>query len=602
MLSSIFISESISGMGSAINRAGALRMQSFQTSTNLFHRMSHPETDHSAPHYLYDFESRLYDPLLSHAIPQNPDSPIYQNYQQVIDSWKEQIRPLLYLYENQKVNPLQKESFLSTTGSPDHMHYLEAVHNFVAKIDQLVNALENKIEEQIQTLHLIGLTTLFIAITIVLLTLISLHFRVIAPLQTLAIATERIRQGDFSYRAIIDGNNELSALANTFNAMSIELSETYTNQEREIRDKTADLSQKKNAMELLYHTTRILSQSPTHTKSYDQILEKINQYLGIHSGLICLSSSANKSGHLLASTQYEESCLSDCYHCHDPAQQNKHKITLTIQHRDAAYGLLIIDNREDRITEWQRSTLQIISEQIGLALYIASRLQKEREHDRLQERSSIARELHDSLAQSLSFLKIEVSRSQALLSTIENSQPVQSIIAEVRSELNNAYRQLRELITAFRLSNDPVSIEKSIEQTIESFKRRGEATLITDIRMEGCKITPYESIHLAQILGEALNNAFRHSQADHIWVEFRCTPTHRIILTIQDDGIGLDSMTEKEGHYGLSIMQERAQSINGEYEIKARLGGGTTIVINFIPEQYQNSPTDGNIQSWLNQI
>lgn len=619
MLSSIFITNSITGMGSAINHAGSLRMQSFRIATDLVYRVTDRKGDQSTDSgylfssYVHSFDSRLHNQKIKQTIPEEPESPIYQAYQDVYRSWEYQIKPILYVYEKMgdpasysSNQPDEKywAEFTNTSKDAIRNRYMDLVGYFVNKIDRLVKELEIEMENQIKILHLIETSALFIALAIVLTTMLSLHTNILTPLQSLMTATERIRRGDFNYKATVTGDNELSELANTFNAMSVELADTYRSQEQEIREKTADLKQKKSAMELLYNTSTILSKAPTLSESYEQILEQINRFLNIESALICLSRTESANGFILASTMKGLVCRNGCKECHLLVSESKPDSELAIPIRDnnQSYGLLILKQNRAQLDEWQLSTLKMVSEQIGSAIAIARSTVREKENLLNLERSSIARELHDSLAQSLTYMKIEVSRIQLQLKDVNNTEVVQEIVSDVRTELNNAYRQLRELLTTFRLTIEIDELNNTIAHAVEDFRQRGDVKIMLDVRIGNCTVNPHEAIHLVYILREALSNVHKHARASNVWIELRCTPSNTITLSIQDDGVGITKKRQTEGHYGLTIMQERTKALNGTFQINERMGGGSSIEISFTPLDHHDLTTQGNITPWINQI
>ncbi len=613
MLSSIFISESITGMGSAINHAGSLRMQSFRIATDLVYQLHDNRIDNEEGHryanYVHDFDARIRNQKLKNVIPSNHDSAIYKRYVDVLDTWEYKIKPLLYVYEkmgNQqsiidyKYDEKYWDTFTDTSRRLIRQRYMDLVEHFVNKIDRMVVELELETEKKIKLLNVIELISLFLAIIIVLITMIVLQSRIISPLQSLMMATEKIREGDFSYKAIVNGNNELSRLANTFNAMSTELSETYISQAEEISRKTNDLKQKKDEMELLYHTAEILSSSPANSKSYEKIITEIKQKFNIRSVIICLSKPDSAAGHLLSSSLENYECSSNCKKCH--TNRGGHDLIFPIEDINRSYGLLIIERSQDDLDEWQTSTLKIISEQIASAINIVGNSIKDRDQALIRERSMIARDLHDSLAQSLSYLKIEVSRVQDHMNKNMDSTVITPIISDIRDEISNAYQQLRKLITTFRLTVDSTNLENTINNAIEDFKQLKDVDMTVDVRATGCEMNPSEAMHLIYILRESLNNIYKHANASHVWVELRCAPSHQITLTVQDNGDGLSSDAKKHGHHGLSIMQERASLINGTYGVSLRPGGGTSIEVSFTPVQHRNHSTNGNIESWISQL
>ena len=617
MLSSIYITESISGMGGAINQSGSLRMQSYQIATDLVYRVTNKDDQSKEDpgflfaNYVQSFDSRLHHYKIRQAVPKDPDNNIHKAYQEVLRSWEYQIKPILYVYEkmgnpasypSNRQESIEWQQLTEASRKNIRQRYMNLVSYFVAKIDHLVKELELEVDTQIRTLHIIESVSLFIISFIVLFSMIFVYTNILSPLQTLMTATETIRKGDLNFRAIVHGHNELSELANTFNAMTSELSRTYEDQENEIRRKTEDLKQKNSAMALLYSTSTILSINPTHTDSYEQILLNIKHFLNIDSGLICLSDSNADSGHILASTLQHRPCRTHCRECYSTESETGERATFSIRDHNQSFGLLILDTARESLEDWQLSTLRMISEQIGAAINIARNTIKEKENILNHERSSIARELHDSLAQSLSYLKIEVSRTQQEMQKDGVNQTTQEIVSGIRHELNNAYRQLRELLTTFRLSIETNELNDTFQSAVDDFRQRNSHEITLDIRLKGGRLNPHEAIHLIYILREALNNIQKHANASHVWIELRSSPSKLITLTIQDDGIGIDQNGQTAGHFGLAIMQERTTSLNGKFSIKERLGGGTIIEVTFTPVQHNNSSIQENITPWINQI
>ncbi|MBT3347212.1 MAG: HAMP domain-containing protein [Thiotrichales bacterium] len=613
MLSSIIISESISGMGSAINQAGSLRMQSFQIATEIIYSSIRKErTESSEQDLIEKFDQRLHNPRLKLAIPNDPDSSIYKSYYEVERVWEYQMKPIIYVYQQTENIDNRQSEFAISSREAIQKRYIALVHHFVDKIDLMVTALELEIEHKVKLLNTIETIILFIALIIVITSTLFIYTSLLTPLHSLLTAIHKIREGDFSYKAIVNGENELSDLANTFNSMSSELADTYISQKSEISEKSTKLEQQRIAMELLYNTSDILSSAPTQTSSYQLIIDRIKKFLDITSGTICISSqSSNSSGYILATdystnTENNSKCRNICSDCHIAPEIKGEKITIPINYNEKSYGLLLLEsNPEKPPSKWQLSTLKIVAEQISTAFHISQGAIKEQESILNNERSSIARELHDSLAQSLTYLKIEASRLQSIIN-IDNNPSAHTIVNDMREEISNAYRQLRELLTTFRLTIETDEFSSTVEQAIKDFQQRGVTKINSDIRISECHINPHEAVHLVYILRETLNNIFKHAQAENAWIELRCSPSKLITLSVQDDGVGIDDKLiagkTKYTSYGLTILKERVIALNGKYSIKPRIGGGTTFSLTFLPLDYNSNRAKGDISVWLNQI
>ncbi|PBV04270.1 hypothetical protein CJU35_29945 [Pseudomonas aeruginosa] len=205
------------------------------------------------------------------------------------------------------------------------------------------------------------------------------------------------------------------------------------------------------------------------------------------------------------------------------------------------------------------------------------------------ERGTIARELHDSLAQSLSYLKIQVSRLGTLLKREAPAEKIEDTLDELREGLNGAYRQLRELLTTFRLSLDEPSLEAALGNAVAEFGERGEVTIELDNRLQHVPLSPNEEIHVLQIVREALSNVVRHSQAQRAWVRLSSQADGQVSIAVEDDGVGFDPQQNRSGHYGLTIMQERGQTLGSQLRFEARAPHGTRVLFSFVPTALQPS-------------
>ena len=203
-----------------------------------------------------------------------------------------------------------------------------------------------------------------------------------------------------------------------------------------------------------------------------------------------------------------------------------------------------------------------------------------------QERALIARELHDSLAQSLSYLKIQVSRLQALLNpnkvkSEENEIAVNGIVEELRTNLDVSYKQLRELITTFRLALNSRDLSHALENSIEEFENRSSIAINLDNRLSRIDLAVDEEIHVLQIVREAISNVVRHSQASRAEIVLSIPQKGQVSITIDDDGIGINKNQAATNRHGMIIMQQRAHDLGGNFRVQKSLLGGSCISVNF---------------------
>ncbi len=613
MVSSVIIAELTQGVASAINQAGTLRMQSYRIASALAQEKSVVGSiaafDHATDDLVAEFEARLVDARLVSVLSKNPNNRLNVTYQHIAQQWHEKIKPLLLqpggsiasselLYSE---NALKQKNLVRRTGK--HTGYLAIVDLFVADIDRLVKLLEENAESKIRLLRLIQISSLFLTLIVVFFTMHLMNSRVLVPLRDLLACAKSARRGDFSIRARYTRNDdELGQLGCAFNIMAEDLSKKYIYLEERVRAKTSDLERSNRSLELLYNTTNRLHTATISNTVYTELLKDVEKLLGLGAGTICLAADGKGRAFKLATTRYPVSGVRDtcsppdcaaCFGAHDTHIMKfagkkgdvLRVISTPIRDQNQQYGVLLTEippNRE--LEEWQMRSLEAVAHHIGIAINITRRATESRRLALLEERGVIARELHDSLAQSLSYLKIQVARLNATLSRSEGKEAAGPIISELRDGVSRAYRQLRELLTTFRLKIDGPGLSAALEETVEEFRGRSGITITLDNQLGGCQLNANEEIHVLHIIREALANVTRHSRAERAEVSI-CydNDTGQVTTRIDDNGIGISEEAERLDHYGLAIMNERASGLGGTIQISRCPGGGTRVNLVFTP-------------------
>jgi two-component system nitrate/nitrite sensor histidine kinase NarX len=383
--------------------------------------------------------------------------------------------------------------------------------------------------------------------------------------------------------------------------MAEDLSKMYADLEARVQQKTADLERSNRSLELLYNTTRWLSESPLADATYPQLLSKIENLLGIGPGTICLAGYNKNHAIKLATTRAAPPGETDlcqpanCSACFDDGRTHMveiareprpplHVISIPITDQEQQYGVLVMEiPAGTELRDWQIRLLEAVADHIGIAINIAQRATQSRRLALLEERSVIARELHDSLAQSLSYMKIQVSRLAAALPRTETEAPAHAILQELRDGISSAYRELRELLTTFRLKMDGRGLSSALEETVRELRERSALTVALANHLALSQLTPNEEIHVLQAVREALSNVVRHAQASQARITLDYDAAGDVVVTVDDDGIGIPDEAERRHHYGLAIMNERAHSLGGSISATRRPEGGTRIQIVFTP-------------------
>ncbi|RAR62195.1 histidine kinase/DNA gyrase B/HSP90-like ATPase [Onishia taeanensis] len=200
----------------------------------------------------------------------------------------------------------------------------------------------------------------------------------------------------------------------------------------------------------------------------------------------------------------------------------------------------------------------------------------------MEERAVMARELHDSLAQALSYQNIQALRLQRRLAASDGDPHSGAIVEELRGGIEHAYRQLRELLTTFRTRLTEHGLRAAVEDAAESFTQRGGIWIHQEVTLADDVLGPDEELHVVQILREALANVVQHARASRAAIHLT-GDADGVTLRVDDDGSGLpDDLTRPE-HYGIIIMKERAQGLGGRLHFAASDWGGARLELHFTP-------------------
>ena len=219
----------------------------------------------------------------------------------------------------------------------------------------------------------------------------------------------------------------------------------------------------------------------------------------------------------------------------------------------------------------------------ALASHLASALESlraaalAREAAVAEERAMLARELHDSIAQSLVFLKIQV---QLLRTATQKGQPVQMALAinELDAGLRESIGDVRELLMHFRTRTNTDDIAQALQETLQKFRHQTGLPAHLSIHGDGLPLPPDVQVQVLHVLQEALSNVRKHARATEVSLEVFKGKNWRFL--VRDDGIGFDaSHGYGPSHVGMNIMRERAGGIGGKVEFVSGPEQGTTAIL-----------------------
>jgi two-component system nitrate/nitrite sensor histidine kinase NarX len=592
----VVFAENSTGKAGAINLAGSLRMQSYAIGLALADTgLAGAERETAVLEAVGEFDRRLNHPGIASAMSSNRSDPLARAFAALKGRWNHELRPLVQ----------------RSAGQPavDSQEAVRSIRSFVAEVDQFVARLDETLESQIATLKLIQGAMLFLMLITIFVAIFMLHEQLNATLSNLLRFARRVRKGDFTVRAPAGGGGEFAELSEAFNFMAEDLSRMYATLEAQVAQKTAELERTNRSLSLLYDTARTLSGGELTTESMGQILKRVEAEIGLPTVAVCAYNPNQVRGFPLAVNAAkrmhpETHAANDCSACHaaretqlrpDPARPGGSILNVPLVDGGHYFGTIpVVVPPGAEIAPWQIELMEAIGRQIGSAMAGLERNQQERRVALLEERSAMARELHDSLAQALSYLKIQVTRLTRLLDAQDVSQ-ARNVVGELRTGLNNAYRQLRELLTTFRLRFDGKGLEQALRDVIDEFRRRGLSGLEVTNKLAEIELSANEQLHVLQIIRESLSNIEHHAQTSNAWVSLERDELDTVRIRIEDDGVGIREARAEMHHYGTSIMRDRAESLGGSLTIATRAQGGTCVELRFQPQMSPQETNDASL-------
>ncbi|MBI4928985.1 MAG: GAF domain-containing sensor histidine kinase [Anaerolineae bacterium] len=193
----------------------------------------------------------------------------------------------------------------------------------------------------------------------------------------------------------------------------------------------------------------------------------------------------------------------------------------------------------------------------------------------IQERTRLAREIHDGLAQTLAFLKMQANQMQTALHNTDIAR-LERLLGENHRALNDAYNDIRQAIDNLRFAPED-TLPALLRQLGRAFQNGQTIRVDYDFQATDLDLLPEIQAQLVRIVQEALNNVRKHAQANRVLISLR-EWSGELIIEIIDDGQGFDpDDLPSIAQYGLRGMRERAESIGADFQIISQPQCGTTV-------------------------
>jgi two-component system nitrate/nitrite sensor histidine kinase NarX len=268
-------------------------------------------------------------------------------------------------------------------------------------------------------------------------------------------------------------------------------------------------------------------------------------------------------------------------------------VALPFQYRDISSGVVNLFFPENMRAELDNygELFATIGQHLGTVVEKYRLDEEEAQLLLMQERTQFSHELHDSLAQTMASLRIQVR----ILDEVIHSNDERGIwdhLERVENTIEEANDQLRELIAHFRIPMDTRGLISSIKEEVQRAREETDIYFYFQNSWSEHELPANIELQVLRIVQECIANIRKHSQAHSVRVRLGADRSSGVYsVLIEDDGVGFDE-TEVEPvggeHLGLGILRDRAQQINGDITIDSDPGEGTRITLQFVyPELVQ---------------
>lgn len=586
----LWMSWQIEGGAASVNEAGRMRMQAYRMA------LSAGTSDTQAlPGQLAEFDRAIQLLRLG-----DPERPLFV-------PWDDQVRLRFAEVEHEWAG---FRPHLADPPGPEAARALgRNAADFTSHIDMFVAAIESHLSRWTSIMHLLQVAMLGMAM-IGAATLVHAGYRfILEPVGLLKQAIQRIQAGDFGARVECATTDEFGTLGAGFNNMAGQLQSMYRNLESRVQEKTAQLEEERERLESLYEITTLVNKATTLDEVAQGFTREFARIARADGVALRWSDETNSRYLMLASqglptamVEAERCVKADECHCGSPAAppgarvipiramapaRMRHcaqagfetVVAVPIRLHDRQMGEVdLFFHARVAVSEAERSLFE------SLTVHLAGAMENLRlnalglEAAISEERGFLARELHDSIAQALAFLKIQVQLMRDSMASGDERQ-ARHVLDEIDVGVRECYGDVRELLVHFRTRANAEDIEPALMTTLRKFEHQTGLKAKLQMLGQGMPLEPATQIQVLHIVQEALSNIRKHARASHVWLDVQQQPQWRLEVRDNGRGFSTEAGAVDETHVGLRIMTERAERLGASLEVSSRLGHGSSVVL-----------------------
>lgn len=586
----MWITRQLDGGAAAVNEAGRLRMQTWRLTSAL----AGGRDPAQVAELVREFDNTMV--LLRDGDAQRP----------LFVPWSDETRRH---FETLNTGWQQLRPAWAAPGTVGVVDLTAQVDDFVHRVDSLVRAIEDRLARLTAVLNLFQFLMMALAVVAAVLMIYIGYLFVIQPLQRIRQGLLQVEAGDFSVRLTAESADEFGDLVAGFNHMGATLQSLYSGLERKVSEKTRDLEAERQRLAALYEVSNFLVQAHTLEALAQGFAQKIRRLSGADAVAVRWSDEASQRYLMLASDclpeelVQEERCLeAGLCACGQPQASARTRVIPIVSQDDQRLGncarvgydsLVSVPIRlqqrvlgEVDLFYRGKATLSTADRDLYDALtgHLANAVENLRSEALVreaavsQERTLLARELHDSIAQSLSFLKIQVSLLRMAIEKNDAAQ-MHSTLDEIDVGVRESTNDVRELLLHFRTRTDGDDIEEALRTTLRKFEHQSGLKAQLSFHGHGVALPPDVQLQVLHVVQEALSNVRKHAQASAVLLDVFREP--QWVFRVRDNGLGFspDDKTLDDTHVGLQIMRERAERIGADVTVTSAQGAGTEVRI-----------------------
>ena len=497
-------------------------------------------------------------------------------------------------------------------GRLDPAESQRVANEFVDATNRFVLTIERQLAGYTAVLNLFQIAMMALAILGAAVMLYTGYMYVINPLGQLKVGLQRIEAADFGTRVEVDSHDEFGQVAAGFNRMASTLQLLYKGLEATVESKTKRIEAQRSRLEALYEVSAFLARTTTIEELSKGFSSRVREVMKADAVAVRWSDEANQRYLMLATDSFpeemqetERSLIAGACACGNLKADARTRVIpiMSVEaapmQRCAKAGFASLVSVPVRLQQrligevdlFFRTDVQLNVDEVelldALASHLASSLEGlraralEREGAVGEERSLLARELHDSIAQSLAFLKIQ---AQLLRSAVNKGQAdkVNTSLDELDAGLRESIGDVRELLVHFRTRTNAENVEDALNETLQKFKHQTGLAARLEVTGDGLPLPPDVQVQVLHVIQEALSNVRKHAQATQVVLSVDKGAIWR--FSVRDNGKGFDAvLIDDETHVGRKIMEERAGMIGGSVRLSTTPGQGTTVTLTLPP-------------------